>query len=124
MRRIILALMLLAAPFAVVFFPPNAMAVSGEETYRLYCVQCHGSKGTGKGINRTSGGLSVSPIDHTSAKLMSKRSDQKLRLVIAKGGDAASKSELMPPFGNTLTDAEIDALVIYLRKLCKCEGEK
>ncbi len=122
MWRTIRSLMLLAAPFAAVMVPANVMAESGEETYRLYCVQCHGTQGTGFGINQTGGGLSVSPIDHTSGKLMSKRSDKKLRLVIAKGGDAVSKSDLMPPFGNTLTEKEIDALVLYLRELCKCKG--
>ncbi len=116
--------MLLAAPCAAVIVPMNVMAESGEETYRLYCVQCHGSQGVGFGINQTSGGLSVSPIDHTSAKLMGKRSDKQLRLVIAKGGDAVSKSELMPAFGKTLTGKQIEALVQYLRHLCKCKGTK
>ena len=124
MWRIILSLILLAAACAAIIAPANVMAESGEETYRLYCVQCHGTQGTGSGINRTSGGLSVSPIDHTSAKLMGKRSDKKLRLVIAKGGDAVSKSELMPPFGKTLTEKQIEALVRYLRDLCKCKGAK
>ncbi len=124
MWRIILSLILLATPYAAIIVPANVIAVSGEDTYRLYCVQCHGTQGTGAGINQTSGGLSVSPIDHTSAKLMGKRSDKKLRLVIAKGGDAVSKSELMPPFGNTLTEEQIEALVEYIRHLCKCKGAK
>ncbi len=124
MWRMILSLILLATPCAAGIFPTNVMAVSGEDTYRLYCVQCHGTRGTGTGINQTSGGLSVSPIDHTSAKLMGKRSDKQLRLVIAKGGDAVSKSELMPPFGNTLTEEQIEALVEYIRHLCKCKGAK
>ena len=119
-----LSLILLAASCAAVIVPAHVVAESGEETYRLYCVQCHGTQGTGSGINRTSGGLSVSPIDHTSAKLMGKRSDKKLRLVITKGGDAVSKSELMPPFGMTLSEKQIEALVRYLRHICKCKGVK
>ncbi len=70
------------------------------------------------------GGLNVSPRDHTNAKQMSKLTDEDIRLAIAEGGDAVQKSELMPPWGNTLTAAEIDGLVRYLRKLCKCEATK
>ncbi len=55
---------------------------------------------------------------------MSKLTDEDIRLAIAEGGDAVQKSELMPHWGNTLTAAEIDGLVRYLRKLCKCEAAK
>ncbi len=34
-----------------------------------------------------------------------------------------AKSPLMPPWGATLTDEEIKALVGYLRELCNCEYE-
>jgi len=30
---------------------------------------------------------------------------------------------MMPPWGKTLTDAEIEALVGYLRQLCNCTGK-
>ena len=95
-----------------------------EENYKLYCVQCHGTAGTGQGINQTAGGLAVSPRDHTSAAQMSKLADDEIRLAIAKGGDAVQKSELMPPWGEVLTGKEIDDLVVYLRKLCQCVAAK
>ena len=95
-----------------------------EENYKLYCVQCHGTAGTGQGINQTAGGLAASPRDHTSAAQMSKLVDDEIRLAIAKGGDAVQKSELMPPWGEVLTGKEIDDLVVYLRKLCQCVAAK
>ena len=95
-----------------------------EENYKLYCVQCHGTAGTGQGINQTAGGLAVSPRDHTSAAQMSKLVDDEIRLAIAKGGDAVQKSELMPPWGEVLTGKEIDDLVAHLRKLCQCVAAK
>ena len=104
--------------------PPVARAEAPEALYRLYCVQCHGTRGNGEGINQTHGGLSVSPRDHTASAEMSKLSDADLRLVISKGGDAVQKSELMPPFGATLTKEEIEALVRHLRVLCKCKGRQ
>ncbi len=126
MRRFNSTSLVLAAALLLgaVSAPGPGHAASAEENYQLYCVQCHGTLGTGQGINETSGGLAVSPRDHTNAKEMSKLSDEDIRLAIANGGDAVSKSELMPPWGKTLSEGEIDELVVYLRKLCKCEGKK
>jgi mono/diheme cytochrome c family protein len=108
--------------FAVAMVPLPAWAESVANTYRLYCSQCHGTKANGRGINETAGGLAVSPRDHTDAEAMGKLSDHELRLAIAEGGDAVQKSELMPPWGQTLSAQQIDDLVRYLRTLCKCKG--
>jgi cytochrome c oxidase cbb3-type subunit 3 len=109
---------------AVVFGPTASRAESAQENYRLYCAQCHGTQGNGQGINQTTGGLGVSPRDHTNAKEMSKLSDRELRLAIAEGGDAVQKSELMPGWGKTLSPEAIDDLVVFLRQLCKCAERK
>ncbi len=102
----------------------TANAETAEENYRLYCAQCHGTEGNGQGINNTLGGLAVSPRNHTSTMEMSKLSDAEIRLAISEGGDAVQKSELMPAWEKTLSAQEIDDLVFYLRKLCKCAGTK
>ena len=99
-------------------------AETAEENYRLYCAQCHGTQGNGRGINDTVGGLAVSPRNHNNAMEMSKLSDAEIRLAIADGGDAVQKSELMPAWEATLSAQEIDDLVLYLRKLCKCVETK
>lgn len=99
-------------------------AGSAKENYRLYCVQCHGVLGNGEGVNWTSGGLTVSPRDHTYAKEMRQLRDEELRLAIAEGGDAVQKSEQMPAWGDVLSKREIQELVRYLRELCKCEGRR
>ena len=114
----------LAMALAVMVAPTASRADSAEQTYRLYCAQCHGTRGNGQGINQTADGLAVSPRDHTNAKEMNKLTDQELRLAIAEGGDAVQKSELMPAWGKTLSAEEIDDLVVFLRKLCKCAGRK
>jgi cytochrome c oxidase cbb3-type subunit 3 len=109
---------------AVVFGPIGSRAETAEELYRLYCAQCHGTQGNGQGINQTTDGLGVSPRDHTNATEMSKLSDGDLRLAITDGGDAVQKSELMPAWGKTISAEEIDDLVVFLRKLCKCAERK
>ena len=103
--------------------PNGTSAGTAGENYRHYCIQCHGTLANGRGVNNTVGALAVSPRDHTNAKEMSKLSDRDLRLAIARGGDAVSKSELMPPWGGVLTAGEIDDLVAYLRNLCRCRGK-
>jgi len=111
-----------AAPMSVFVSREAAGGSDAEKNYRLYCVQCHGSRGNGRGINDTAGGLSVSPKNHVYAEEMSKLSDEELGTAIAEGGDAVQKSGLMPPWGETLSAQEIDDLVLYLRQLCECEA--
>jgi cytochrome c oxidase cbb3-type subunit 3 len=113
----------LAVVIMLVMAPDSARAGSAEENYRLYCVQCHGTQANGGGINNTAGGLAVSPRNHTNAEEMSKLSNEDLRLAITDGGDAVSKSELMPPWSGVLTNQEIDEMVVFLRALCKCQGK-
>lgn len=106
---------------ATVFSGSTASAASAELNYKFYCAQCHGTDGKGDGPNATKS-QPVSPRNHTSAKEMSKLTDQDLINVIKGGGAATSKSTMMPPFGKTLTDDEVVALKDYLRKLCNCKG--
>jgi len=91
---------------------------TGADLYKTYCWQCHGKNGDGMGINVHD--MSVQPRNHTDAKEMSSRSDEELYKAIREGGQAISKSVLMPPWGGTLNDDEIRSLVAYLRELCQC----
>lgn len=54
---------------------------------------------------------------------MSTKTDKQLEEVIRGGGASVSKSAIMPPWDATLTDQEIKALILYLRKLCNCRFE-
>jgi hypothetical protein len=44
--------------------------------------------------------------------------------VIMDGGPALSKSAIMPPWSETLSEEEVDALIGHLRKLCACTGKE
>lgn len=111
----------LAIFFVTIFLGiDKSFATSAEENYKWYCSQCHGLKGDGKGINATPD-QPVNPKNHTDAKEMAKLTTSDVENVIRDGGAATSKSTMMPPFGKSMTDAEIKELVPYLSKLCNCK---
>ncbi len=103
--------------------PARAAEVEVEKVFRFYCAQCHGLGGKGDGPNVTKD-FPVSPRNFANAKEMDKLTDADIKNVILDGGPAASKSPMMPPWSKTLTEAEADALVQYLRKLCACKGKE
>lgn len=88
----------------------------GKLLYEVYCTQCHGIHGNGKGINAAS--MAVAPRDHTDSAEMSARTDEDLFKAIQHGGKAVNKSVLMPAWGDNLSDSDIHDLVTYLRALC------
>ena len=100
----------------------------GNELYQHYCIPCHGIKGDGTGFNAYK--LIVKPANHTDAKFMSERNDQKLSDTINLGGVEVAKSTLMPPWGAALShdddviDNKIKSLVLKLRDLCQCKATK
>lgn len=107
------------ALLALLFSMPGFAKETAADNYNTYCVQCHGIKGNGNGVNIRD--MSVQPRDHTDAKAMSARSDDTLFKVIKEGGPSIDKSILMPPWGDTFSDEEIKDLVQHLRVLCKCK---
>jgi len=98
----------------------NSSPAGGEKLYRRYCSPCHGTSGDGRGFNAKN--LDPRPANHTDAEMMSSRTDRELYDVIYGGGRSVGKSTLMPPWGRNFSKAEIDSLVLYLRKLCGCRG--
>lgn len=100
----------------------SAQAADTKQMFEFYCAQCHGVKGDGKGINVTKD-FATDPRNFTNTADMEKRSDDDIRTVIKDGGPAISKSPLMPPWGATLSSAEVNDLLAYIRKMCNCKGK-
>lgn len=91
-------------------------AERGKVIYHVYCTQCHGVQGDGKGLNAAT--LSIQPRDHTDSAEMGARTDEDLFKAIKHGGKAVNKSVLMPNWDANLSDADIHALIAHLRELC------
>jgi len=121
MQRHVIFTALLALAFSWGVSP--AAAADTEKVFKFYCAQCHGLGGKGDGPNVTKD-FPVSPRNFTNAKEMDKLTDADLKNVILDGGPAVSKSPMMPPWGKTLSGAQVDGLVKHLRKLCACKGKQ
>lgn len=114
-----LALPILSLAILVTAAPATGLAASAKENFNWYCVQCHGSDGGGDGVNSTVKQLPVGPMNLAKPKEMKKFSNEQVIRTLTKGGPANQLESLMPPWGNTLSKAEIKALMKYVRSLCK-----
>jgi mono/diheme cytochrome c family protein len=56
--------------------------------------------------------------------ILNTRSDASLHKLIALGGSAVGKSAMMPPYGMSLTDEEIDEVIAYTRAIAVPEYRK
>lgn len=92
-----------------------SQAPQNRKLYLLFCSQCHGVQGNGKGLNAKS--MSTAPRNHTSSEEMAGLTDERLFAAIKFGGTAVGKSSLMPSWATLLTDSDIDSLIGYLHKL-------
>jgi cytochrome c oxidase cbb3-type subunit 3 len=59
-----------------------------------------------------------------NAAEMNRFTDADIKNVIMDGGPAVSKSQMMPPWSKTLSEAQVDELVRYLRRPCACKGKQ
>lgn len=97
----------------------NDKLKKAKANYLLFCSQCHGEKGDGKG--QIADALETPPRNHRDKEIMSMRTDEEIFKVISEGGTALGFSESMPPHNTVMPKEDIEGLVKYLRKLCDCE---
>lgn len=112
---------ILALGVLIALLATYSAAADTAQVYRFYCAQCHGVEGKGDGVNVTED-FATDPRDFTNKAEMEKLSDADIKNVILDGGPSISKSSLMPPWSETLTEPEVEGLVRHLRGLCDCQG--
>lgn len=83
----------------------------GEVVYKTNCVLCHGVKADGKG--RASVLFDPPPANLTK----SDKNDDYKRMIITMGGKAMGRSEVMPIWGEQLSQQQIEDVVAYLRTI-------
>ena len=97
--------------------PPNPK--SGEAIYRAGCIACHGP--TGKGAPESST-VFVRPDtfpDFTDCAGTTPEPNGNWKAAIVHGGPSRGLSQIMPAFGDLLTDEQINDVMAYMRGFCK-----
>ncbi len=95
-------------------------AKSGKVLFAGKCGPCHGPQGKGDGPYSLSEG--IRPRDLSMGALLSIRTDEFLFGIIKNGGASVGFSEVMPPFGVSMSDEEIKNVVQYVRsEICNCQ---
>lgn len=90
-----------------------AQAASGAATFKSKCIVCHGTDGTGN----TPLGKQLQAANLHS-KEVQQRSDAELHKIVHDG------QANMPPFGDQLSDSEIDQVIKYIRQFGKTPAKK
>lgn len=92
----------------------NAPAADVQENWNTHCAKCHGK--TGKGDTKMGQKLKVK--DYTDATVQAAMTDEEIIKITKEGKKEGSKT-LMKAYSPTLSDAEIQAFVDFIRKMKK-----
>lgn len=108
-----------AAEVPVVEAPLSYELRLGKGVYQHYCQTCHGETGAGDGFNAFN--VDPHPRDLSDPVFQKAKTDADLKDAVQRGGVGVGLSPLMPPYGKTLSAAQVDEVVLYLRTFKKTE---
>ncbi|HEX2483975.1 MAG TPA: cytochrome c [Myxococcota bacterium] len=109
-----------AAQLALLVRPPSA-SPSTPALYTERCSSCHGAAGRGDGaVGRQ---LDPRPRDFSDATWQRDTSDDRIRVVIRRGGAAVGLSPSMAAHPE-LSDDELDVLLAYIRHVGRETAER
>jgi mono/diheme cytochrome c family protein len=86
----------------------------GRQLSDQYCGRCHNPESTPERVSNFEN-LTTKAHLFNDGDTFNKITDKDLEAIIGHGGPALGKSAEMPPFGYTLTNSDISALVAYIR---------
>jgi len=97
--------------------PLNYQQAQGKRIFYEQCVWCHADSTPAGPSNRSN--LNPMPALMNDGSALNGESNDYLRNVIMFGGQAISKSAMMPPYGQLLTQQEIQDVVAYTRVIAR-----
>jgi mono/diheme cytochrome c family protein len=95
--------------------PLNYRQAQGKRVFYAQCVWCHADSTPAGPSNRSN--LNPMPVLMNDGAALNGQSDEYLRNITTLGGSALSKSAMMPPYGKTLTQEEIEDVIAFARAI-------
>jgi len=95
----------------------NYTQAQGKRLFYTYCVWCHADSTPAGPSNRSN--LTPTPALGNDGATLNLMSDELLRNTITLGGSAMGKSAMMPPWGRTLSQKDVQALIAFLRAIAQ-----
>lgn len=95
----------------------NYQQAQGQRIFYANCVWCHASS-TPAGPSNISN-LKPTPALANDGSVLNSLSDDYFQNIITLGGSAMSKSAMMPPWGMTLKQEDIRAVISFMRAIAQ-----
>jgi len=89
----------------------------GKELSDKYCTTCHDPESTPERVSNFDNLTPPAPHLFSDGNTLNSMTDSDLVKIIADGGPALGKSPQTPAYRNTLTPAEIKAVIAYMRAI-------
>lgn len=106
---VVLCLIVVARPSSLSGAAASESAASADELYSRNCARCHGKDGRAKGLKAKA----VGARNLADAQWQDRVSDERIFNSINNGKGK------MPAYGKKLSEAEVDSLVSFVRRLKK-----
>jgi mono/diheme cytochrome c family protein len=101
---------------------PAARALtSGEAIFQAGCAGCHGATGAGAPLTSTMFDRPSTFPDFTDCSGTTPELNVDWKATITQGGHGRGFSPIMPSFADELTSEQVDAVIRYLRTLCRSD---
>jgi len=97
--------------------PLSYQQAQGKRLFYENCVWCHADATPAGPSNRSN--VTPTPSLMNDGATLNGLSDEYLQNMITLGGAALEKSAMMPPFGRTLTQEEIRAIIAFTRAIAQ-----
>ncbi len=97
--------------------PLNYQQAQGKRIFYNNCVWCH-ADATPAGPSNRSNVTPTPPLANDGATFNS-LSDEFMQNIITLGGSAMGKSAMMPPWGHTLSQEDIQAVIAFYRAIAQ-----
>jgi mono/diheme cytochrome c family protein len=91
----------------------DSMLATGQNTYKLNCVPCHGPLGKGDGPSAS--GLNPKPRDHSNKEYMARLTDDMIAETVRMGGIIRGYPNM--PSSPHIKGEEMAALIAFVRRL-------